>query len=329
MRNLRNSQSCFALTLCLTAALFAIAGLAPSAHAQAGISTGTIQGTVLDPHGASIPGAKVTITSKATGAKTGETVSGSGTYNSGPLAPGDYVVRVEASGFKTLEQTMAVQVGNITPGTVTLEVGSESSVVTVEGTALAVNTEQATVQGVVTSTQIENLPINGRNFLDLAQLEPGAQIQDGQNFDPTKAGYSSISFGGRFGRTARINVDGVDVSDETVGTTTADVPASSIDEFQLSQSSLDLSQDLTSSGAVNVTTRSGTNALHGEAFGFFRVRSMGAAAPGGNDFYNQRSQYGARLGGPVIKDKLFFFLDTERTKQDAFAPVNMNGTAFA
>ena len=77
------------------------------------------------------------------------------------------------------------------------------------------------MQGVLTSEQIENLPVNGRNFLDLAQLEPGVQIQDGQNFDPTKAGYSSISFGGRFGRTARINVDGIDVSDETVGTTTA------------------------------------------------------------------------------------------------------------
>ena len=105
-------------------------------------------------------------------------------------------------------------------------------------TKLQVNTEQATVQGVLTASQIENLPVNGRNFLDLAQLEPGVQIQDGQNFDPTKAGYSSISFGGRFGRTARIEVDGVDVSDETVGTTTTDIPASAIQEFQISQSQL-------------------------------------------------------------------------------------------
>src|SRR5438045_7562149 len=116
---------------------------------------------------------------------------------------------VEAGGFKALEQTMSIQVGNVTPGTVTLEVGSESAVITVEGTATTVNTEQTTIQGVVTSTQIENLPINGRNFLDLAQLEPGVQIQDGGNFDPTKKGFSSISFGGRFGRTARIEVDGL------------------------------------------------------------------------------------------------------------------------
>src|SRR5205807_5732374 len=199
----------------------------------------------------------------------------------------------------------------------------------VQGSALAVNTEQAEVQGVLTSAQIENLPVNGRNFLDLAQLEPGVQIQDGQNFDPTKAGYSSISFGGRFGRTARVNVDGVDVSDETVGTTTADIPASAIEEFQISQSSLDLSQDLTSSGAVNVTTKSGTNALHGEALGFFRDHSMAAASAGGQDLYSQRDQYGASLSGPIIKNKLFFFGDGERTKQAALAPVVLTGTRYA
>jgi len=148
------------------------------------------------------------------------------------------------------------------------------------------------------------------------------QIQDGQNFDPTKAGYSSISFGGRFGRTARINVDGIDISDETVGTTTADIPASAIAEFQLSQSSLDLSQDLTSSGAVNVTTRSGTNSVHGEAFGLFRDNTVGgASSPGGANLPTQRSQFGGSVGGPIIHDKAFFFLDGERTKQDSLSPV--------
>ena len=119
---------------------------------------------------------------------------------------------------------MTVQVDNTATANVKLEVGQTSQVVEVEASSVQVNTEQPTVQGVITENQIANLPVNGRNFLDLAQLEPGVQIQDGQNFDPTKAGYSSISFGGRFGRTARIEVDGVDVSDETVGTTTTDIP---------------------------------------------------------------------------------------------------------
>lgn len=297
--------------------------------AQTTLSTGSINGTVTDPSGAVVSDAKVSITNTSTGQSVALTSNSAGAFSTGPLPPGTYKVQVTAKGFSTVSQTVVVQVGNTATVNPKLSVGQESTVVEVQGSTVQVNTEQATVQGVLTSAQIENLPVNGRNFLDLAQLEPGVQIQDGQNFDPTKAGYSSISFGGRFGRTARINVDGVDVSDETVGTTTADIPASAIDEFQLSQSSLDLSQDLTSSGAVNVTTRSGTNTLHGEAFGFFRDHSLNAASPGGQDLYMQRDQYGARLGGPVIKNKLFFFGDGERTKQASFAPVVLSGTPYA
>jgi hypothetical protein len=296
--------------------------------AQTTLSTGSLTGTVTDPSGAVVSGAKVVITNQGTNQSTTLTSNSAGSFSSGPLDPGSYKVQVSAKGFSSISQSVVVQVGNTASMNAKLAVGQESTIIDVQGSVVQVNTEQASVQGVLTSDQIENLPVNGRNFLDLAQLEPGVQIQDGQNFDPTKAGYSSISFGGRFGRTARVNVDGVDVSDETVGTTTADIPASAIDEFQLSQSSLDLSQDLTSSGAVNVTTKSGTNTLHGEAFGFFRDHSMAAAASGGQDLYSQRDQYGARLGGPVIKNKLFFFGDGERTKQASFAPVVLTGSPF-
>jgi hypothetical protein len=289
---------------------------------QTTVATGSIVGTVTDPSGAVVSGAKVTITNIDTNQVINLTSNSSGAYNSGALAPGNYKVQVSLKGFSSVSQNLVVQVGNTATVNTKLQVGQESTVVEVQGTTLAVNTEQAEVQGVLTSEQIENLPVNGRNFLDLAQLEPGVQIQDGQNFDPTKAGYSSISFGGRFGRTARIEVDGVDVSDETVGTTTQDIPASAIGEFQLGQSSLDLSNDLTSSGAVNVTTKSGTNQYHGEAFGLFRDRSVGGAStPGGGSLPFQRSQYGGSLGGAIIKDKLFFFADGERIKQDSFAPV--------
>jgi hypothetical protein len=294
--------------------------LAPVAQAQAGLSTGSIQGAILDPHGATVGSAKVTITNRATGAKISPVVTPAGEYNSGPLSPGDYVVRVEAAGFKAVEQTVTVQVGNIANAPVTLEVGATTTVITVEGTAVSVNTEQATIQGVVTSQQIENLPINGRNFLDLAQLEPGVQIQDGGNFDPTKKGFSSISFGGRFGRTARIEVDGLDISDETVGTTTQNISVGSIKEFQVSQSSLDLSTELTSSGTVNITTRSGTNAIHGD--GFFNYRGDATSAKFGNPpAVFDRKQYGVSLGGPIIKDKLFAFGTGERTTQDLQASV--------
>jgi Carboxypeptidase regulatory-like domain len=308
---------------------FVFIPLSPVVLAQTTVSSGSIQGTVTDPSGAVVSGANVTITNRDTGQVIRTTTSPSGLYTSGGLVPGTYLIRTEASGFKSVQQPVTVAVGVTTNGNMQLSVGQGSETVEVQGSSIAVNTDQAEVQGVLTAAQIENLPVNGRNFLDLAQLEPGVQIQDGQNFDPTKAGYSSISFGGRFGRTARIYVDGVDISDETVGTTTADIPASAIDEFQLAQSSLDLSNDLTSSGAINVTTKSGTNTYHGQAFGFIRDHSFGANAPGGVDQYMQRDQYGGRFGGPVIKDKLFFFADGERTKQDAQAGVLLSGTPFA
>jgi hypothetical protein len=301
---------------------------APLIWGQATVSTGNIQGTITDPSGAVVSGAKVVVTNTAAGRSIESKSTSAGTYSVGALLPGDYVVRVEAPGFQTTELSVTVQVGVTSSGNIRLTVGRQSQVVSVQGTQIQVNTEQSSVQGVLTTEQIENLPVNGRNFLDLAQLEPGVQIQDGGNFDPTKNGFSSISFGGRFGRTARIEVDGVDISDETVGTTTQNIPEGAIQEFNLSQSNLDLSSELTSSGAVNVVTRSGNNEWHGEAFYLFRDHSMDARLPGGVDAPFQRNQFGGRLGGPIVRNKLFFFLDAERTKQNQFADV-ISGEQFA
>ena len=311
-------------------ALVAVAVLnGQPAWSQATGAVGSIQGTVTDQQGAVVPTAKVSITSKATGATINPPISSSGIFNSGPLTPGDFILKMEATGFKTTQLPVSVQVGNISNGSVTLELGSASTVVTVEGTSVQLNVEQASVQGVVTQEQIQNLPINGRNFLDLAGLEPGVQIQDGGNFDPTKNGFSSISFGGRFGRTARIELDGIDISDETVGTTTQNVPVSAINEFQLSQSSLDLSTELTSSGSVNVSTNSGTNGFHGGGFYQWRGDDAGARiGPLGSSALYNRNQYGADFGGPIIKDKLFFFGAWERTKQATQGSVDLGGTPF-
>lgn len=301
------------------AIVFAIA-LAGSLRAQSTIATGSIQGVVADRSGAVVPGATVSIINQDTGQVVKVITNGAGAYNSGSIVAGNYSIRAEAKGFKTVETTTIVQVGVTSGVNVTLEIGSASTVVQVTGESVHVNTEQASVQGVLTKDQIENLPVNGRNFLDLAQLEPGVQIQDGADFDPTKVGFSSISFGGRFGRTARIEVDGVDVSDETVGTTTENIPASAIEEFNISQSTLDLSNELTSSGAVNVVTRSGTNSYHGEGFALFRDSDFSAALPGPPSPY-QRNQDGGNFGGALKKDTLFFFVDAEHTNQNLAAPV--------
>ena len=307
--------------LILTSLFLILASIVPPLYAQTTVGTGSIVGTVSDPSGAVIGGAQITITNVATGQVITLATNSSGSLNSGALIPGDYKAHVSAKGFTSSEMLVTVFVGNTASVSVKLQIGSEKEIIEVQGSTLHVNTEQPTVQGVLNEKQIENVPVNGRNFQDLAQLEPGVQIQDGANFG--KDGYSSISFGGRFGRTARIEVDGIDVSDETLGTTTMNIPASGIQEFQLSQSSQDLSTELTTSGAINVTTRSGTNTIHGEAFDFFRDSSVAAALPKppGLSEPFQRSQYGGRVGGPIIKNKFLYFLDGERTLQHEQAPV--------
>src|SRR5258708_16699447 len=173
-----------------------------SANAQVNVQAGNIQGVITDPDGGVVPNAKVTIISKDTRASVGMSATSVGTFSSGSLIPGTYIVRVEALSFKSTEVTANVLINVVTVVNVKLELGASSTVVEVSGTTVAVNTAQAQVSASLTTEQIENLPVNGRNFLDLAQLEPGVQIQDGGNFDPTKIGFSSISFGGRFGRSA-------------------------------------------------------------------------------------------------------------------------------
>jgi hypothetical protein len=324
MRSMRKMTWLFALV----AALGMVTGLSlvvvPAAHAQVSTSTGSISGTVTDPQGAAVPDAKVTVSNKATGFSENYDTGGSGTFTSGGLAPGVYSIRVSAKNFKTYQTTTTVQVGQIASMNAKLELGDSSTVIEVTGSALQVNSEQATVQDVLTAKDIDELPVNGRNFLDLATLEPGVQIQDGSTFDPTKNGYSSLSFGGRFGRSARIEVDGVDISDETVGTTTQNIPQSAIQEFQISQSSLDVSTELTSSGTVNVVTKSGTNDLHGGTYYYGRSDQTSARiAPESLPF--GRKQFGADLGGPIWKNKVFFFGDFERTDQNLANPVQLNG----
>jgi hypothetical protein len=285
---------------------------------QTTASQGSIQGTVSDQTNAVVTDATITITSRTTGQVVTVKTSSAGTYNSGGLPVGDYLVRVQAKGFKTAQLTIAVQIAVTSSGNVKLEVGQETTTIDVQTSAIAVNTEQSTVQGVLNAEQIDNMPVNGRSFLDLAQLEPGVQMQDGGNFDPTKVGYNSLSINGDYGRTPRIEVDGLDVSDETVGTTTQNVALSSIQEFNIGRSSFDISSEITGTGTVNVATRSGTNDYHGQAFYQFRDYRAGFAdLPGAISSQFQRNQFGGRFGGAIIKDKLFFFIDSERLKQDS------------
>jgi len=294
LKRARPVLACFLLLTCVLA----------YAPAQTTIATGSIQGTVTDPAGAVVVNAKVIITNLDTNQVRETTTSSSGNFTSGSLLPGEYRIKVQAPGFSDVESRFTVQISTTTAANIQMSLHGTAEVVEVRGgNSAQVNTEQATVQGVLNADQIETLPINGRNFLDLAQLEPGVQVQDGANFDPTKGGFSGISVGGRQGRSTRIEVDGLDVTDENVGTTLSNYSASSIQEFSIQQSTLDLASELTSSGAVNVATRTGTNAWHGEGFYLFRDKALAANFTGGQDSPYQRNHFGGRFGGPIVKDK--------------------------
>ncbi|HEX3435729.1 MAG TPA: carboxypeptidase regulatory-like domain-containing protein, partial [Pseudacidobacterium sp.] len=292
------------------------------------VNGGSIQGTITDGSGAAVSNAAVIVSSKQTGFSKIIKTDAAGLYTIGPLTPGDYRVSIEASGFQKLIADTVVLTGTATNGNYKLAVGAATEEVTVSAGAIQVNTEQAGVQNVITAQQIETLPINGRNFLDLAQLEPGVMLQSGQDFDPTKAGYSAISFSGVSGRTTRILLDGQDITDETVGTTIFNVSQGAIDQFQISRSNNDVSGEIGSTGQVLVSTHTGTNAFHGNAFYDFQDHGVGFAAVNGQDAPFQRNQFGGSVGGPILHDKLFFFTNAERIKQDESSPAQL-GSVFS
>ncbi|HEX5080974.1 MAG TPA: TonB-dependent receptor, partial [Blastocatellia bacterium] len=285
---------------------------------------GALEGTVIDPNGSVLSGAKVVVKNAATSAEVTTTANDRGYFNVQNLEAGIYTVTVEQAGFrKFVAKDVNVKVGAVTPLTVGLQVGTTEQVVEVTATSTeaAVDTSRATVDGVITAKTIENLPLNGRNFLDLAQLEPGVQVRDGGDFDPTKNQMVGVSIGGRSGRSTRIQIDGVDITDETVGTTTANLSNETIQEFQVSRSTLDASADLTSSGAINIVTRSGSNAIHGSGFAFFRDESFASdirlvRPPNTSKPPLDRQQGGGGAGGYFIKDKWFWHVEYEQNNQD-------------
>ena len=316
-----------ALAASFTVAAITSGPATPTLLAQA-VSTngGSIQGTITDPSGAIVGGATVNIHGTDTGFDRTVTTDSAGLYSVGPLNPGNYAVTVTSGNFQKLVVRTVVRTGTVTSGTFKLTVGASSETVEVTAGELQVNTEQAGVSDVLTNEQIQSLPINGRNFLDVAQIEPGVILQSGETFDPTKAGYSAISVGGVSGRTTRILLDGQDITDETVGTTIFNVSQGSISEFQLNRSNQDVSGDVTSTGQVLVATRTGTNAVHGQIFYNFQDHRALFATAAGQDAPFQRNQFGGSVGGPIIKDKLFFFGNSERIKQDASTPPTISPT---
>jgi hypothetical protein len=303
-------------------ALLALMAVSTFAMGQAiTTSGGAIQGTITDPTGAVVPGATIVVTDPSTGYTHTLKTDKAGIYVLGPLVPGTYTISVSAPNFEAVKETTTVRIGTVASGSIKLTLGKSTETVEVTTGVLTINTDQIGVAGVVTREQIESIPVNGRNILDIAQLQPGVILEDGQDFDPTKAGYEAISTGGVGGRTTRILLDGQDITDETVGTTIFNVPEGAVDEFQLNRSTQDVSGEVTSTGQVLVSTQSGTNTIHGNAFYNFQNNTVGFApvdATPASPF--QRNQMGGYVGGPIWKDKVFFFGGIEHILQHSETP---------
>ncbi len=277
-------------------------------------TTGNIAGKVTDTKDAAVSGARVTITDKATGRAIGVSTASSGTYVSGELAAGDYMVRVEAKNLKTAEASVTVSAH-----------ASSSANFKLEPPAVLPNIESSGVERVLAGEEIEDLPVNGRVFFEPAQREAGLQLQDGSNFDPAKSGFSSVAWEGRNGRAMRTELDGIDITDETVGGPIQNVPLGAIREFSIQQSLPDLPAVLASAGVINVVTKSGSDGLHGEGFYNFRDQALDAGLPGASHSNFRRNQLGGNVGGAIVPNKVFFFVDAEHSKQDLANPVVPQG----
>jgi len=283
--------------------------------------TGTIVGTVTDPTGAVISSAAITIVNKATGLTRTSTTDPVGTYAAPALPVGPYEIRAKAVGFSTLVRQVSVAVGSTTTVDLALRIGEVEQQVNAEIEASPqIQYDSHRVGGLVGRMQIENLPLNGRNFLELAKLEPGGTgIQGTSNriFVPVLG--SGLQFFPRIGYT-RMTVDGASIMAIAAPGAAQNVSQDVVQEFQLSSVNMDLSTGLGSSGAINIVTRSGGNDTHGSGFFLYRDHNL-AAYPGlqrdasNPDPFFQRRQFGYQLGGPIRKDRAFFFTSYERNDQ--------------
>lgn len=293
--------------------------LAMSVAVYAQTPTGIISGAVTDESGAVVPNATVTITNKTTGFTRTITTNAEGLFSAPALPAGEYEVRAEITGFRTTLRQATVQAGDTTSVNLPMQVGGTKDVVTVEGVAPQINYENHSIEGVITRQKIEGLPLNGRSFMQLASIEPGVTVSAGSTSQYNTLVNISV-LGGASGLTA-ISVDGGPLKDDIEGAgTSMNFSQEVVQEFQLSALNFDLSTDITSVGSVNVVTRQGGNQFHGSGYFFFRDHNMAAYpalkrnALSPDPFFARRNP-GFWVGGPIVKDKLFFFFNYEYMNQ--------------
>jgi hypothetical protein len=316
----------FKLALVTAVILVFVARMTPLVAAQEAV--GSIRGTVTDQSGAVIQKANVTVTNKATRDTRRVNAGDDGIYQVANLLPGEYEVKIEAQGFATQVMTVTVLTGSTSTADAALRAGAVGEVVDVVAEAPIIDKQNYKIDGVITRQKIDALPLNGRNFLQLALLEPGVGVTAGAPGNANNL--FNVSVGGAPAALTRITVDGGSVLDPVTGGAAQNFSTESIQEFQISTFSFDLSTGITSVGAVNIVSRTGTNTFHGNGFLFFRDHSFAALPnffrPNATfDPFFRRYQYGGSFGGPIKKDRAFFFGNFEKLNQKSAESIFITG----
>jgi hypothetical protein len=296
-------------------------------------ATSELRGRVTDPNGAVISGATVTATDNSKGTTRTVTTDENGSYVILSLPPSTYTVKIESSGFasKTVNNVL-LEVGQQLALDVDLVIGDVGVVVDVTaGEQALVDTERTQQSTVISARQLNNLPINRRNFLDFALLTPGVSdadnVNDSSDFRVAQTPQSGLSFGGNNGRGNSINVDG-STADTAAGGARNVVSQEAVQEFQVDRNSYNAEFGGASGGVVNIVSKTGGNDFHGSSFGYFRDKVFDARNtfdfnPDGKSPYN-RQQFGGSIGGPIAENNTFFFASAEGLRQSLTSFVTLN-----
>ena len=298
-----------------------------SAPVIAQVDTAQLAGHVVDPQGLAIAGAKVTVRQVSTGAERTTTADGGGYYQFAGLPPGHYVLRAEGgAGLAKLENpNIILTIGQAAQYDPQLPLQSGAQSVTVTASTEVIEPSRTETSNTVDQTQIDNLPINGRNYINFTLTLSDTHRDSAPTIGAAPT--SGLNFNGQRGRSNEVSVDGADAVDNSVNGIRATVSQEAVQEFQIVQSNYMPEFGRAIGGVINIVTKGGTNDLHGNVFGFLRNGAIQARNPfsfqvdpttGALDPTKQsytRVQGGATLGGPIKKDKTFFFLSYETTRR--------------
>lgn len=284
--------------------------LALTAFAQSEAGSAAVEGNVTDANGASIAGAKITIRNTETGLERAVVTDGNGRFSARVLPVGRYTVKTEAKGFTLqTQENITLQVGEITPVNISLTPESLTAQVDITADSEVLDTQSGTTGAVITERLVADLPVRGRNFTEFVTLTP-AVVQEADRSGLVVAGQRSIN--------SNISVDGTDFNDALQGNQRGGnesvffFPQAAVREFQVVRSGASAEVGRTNAGFVNVVTKSGTNNFRGEAFYFNRNRHLTSANAFGRKLDNAQNQFGGSIGGPIVKDRAFFFGSAEQ-----------------